>query len=95
MAGFQEILIVVAIVLGIFFIPRITSKRPMLRSAKPKQKISGKMRIAIAATIIYPFLPAVYFQPWQQNLTLLALFGIVPVLLGWLAVWVYAGFRKP
>jgi uncharacterized membrane protein (DUF4010 family) len=94
MAGFQEILVLVAIVLAVFFIPRITSKRPMARQVKRKPGLSGKMRIAIAASIVYPFLPAVYFKPWQQNLASLALFGIVPVLLGWLAAWVYAGFRK-
>jgi hypothetical protein len=93
MAGFQEILILVAIVLGIFFIPRITAKRTAARPAEPKKKISGKMRIAIAATIIYPIFPAVYFQPWQKHLTLLALFGMLPVV-GWLTAWVYAGFRK-
>jgi len=94
MAGFQEILIVVAIILGIFFIPRVISKKPALAAAKSKQKISGKLRIAIAATIIYPIFPAVYFQPWQQNLSAIALTGIVPVLVGWLAAWVYDGFRK-
>jgi uncharacterized membrane protein (DUF4010 family) len=94
MAGFQEILIVVAIILGIFFIPRVISKKPALRAAKSKKKISGNMRIAIAATLIYPIFPAVYFQPWHRNLVLFVLIGIMPVLLGWLAVWVYDGFRK-
>lgn len=94
MAGFQEILILVAIVLGIFFIPRITSKKLILRQVKPRPRITGKMRIAIAATIVYPLFPALYFRPWQQNVSSLVLFGTVPVLLGWLAAWVYAGFRK-
>lgn len=95
MAGFQEILIVVLIVLGIFFIPRMISKRPAPFVARPKPKITGKMRIAIAATLVYPLFPAVYFQPWRQNVISLALIGMGPVLLGWLVYWVYAGFRKP
>jgi hypothetical protein len=95
MAGFQELLIIVAIVLGIFFIPRMTSKRLIQRPEKPAKKISGKMRIAIAVTLIYPILPVVYFQPWQQHLIPLVLTGLLPVLLGWLTAWIYAGFRKP
>ena len=96
MAGFQEILIVVAIVLGIFFIPRIMSKRPAPRAAKPKQKISGKMRIAIAAYHRLPHFPGCLFSALATEFNLVGvLIGIVPVLLGWLVVWVFAGFRKP
>jgi hypothetical protein len=94
MAGFQEILIVVAIILGIFFFPRVMSKKTAPRAVKSKINISGKMRIAIAVTIIYPIFPAVYFQPWHRNFSSLVLIGILPVLLGWLVVWVYNGFRK-
>ncbi len=94
MFGFQEILIVVALVLGVLFIPRMMAPKQPLRSAVPKIRLSGKTRIAVAAAFLYPALAAAYFQPWRKEPLLFFYMGIGPVVLGWLLWWVFQGFKK-
>jgi len=47
MFGLQEILIIVAIVLGVLFIPRMNARRQPQRAAEPKIRLSGKIRMAV------------------------------------------------
>lgn len=96
MFGFQEILVVTVIVLGIIFLPSRFRKRqePALRRPiKPTTRLSGKIRIAIAASVVYPALVSFYFRPWQKESILFYYIGVGPVVLGWLLHWVYKGFR--
>lgn len=95
MTGFQEILIIVGIVLGIFFLPRMMSKKPAPRRVRPKLEMSGKMRMAVAASVLHPLLCAAFFKPWQQaGLFVFIYIGVAPVVVGWLAAWVFVGFNK-
>ena len=94
MFGFQEILIVVAIVLGVIFIPRMMLRNQPQRSAAHKIRLSGKTRIAVAASFLYLALATAYFQPWRKEPLLFFYMGIGPVVLGWLLWWVFQGFKK-
>lgn len=97
MFGFQEILIVTAIILGIIVLPprfRKRQKPTLQRPIKPGVRLSGKMRIAVAVSVIYPALASFYFRPWQKEPILFYYIGVGPVVLGWLLHWVYKGFRS-
>ncbi len=93
MSGVNEILIIAAIVAGIFFVPRMMpAKRQVLISQK-MITLSGRMRLAIAISIIYPLVVAAYFQPWKKDLALFLYVGIGPVALYWLMKWVFTGIK--
>jgi hypothetical protein len=94
MLGLQEILIIVAIIVGVLLIPRMIARRQPQRAAEPKIRLSGKIRMAVTASVIFPALTAAYFQPWQKDQAIFFYVGIGPVLLGWLLYWVFVGFKK-
>jgi hypothetical protein len=55
--------------------------------------LSGKMRLAIAISIVYPLAVAAYLQPWKNDMVLFLYVGIGPVVLYWLMKWVFAGIK--
>ena len=93
MFGLQEILIIIAIILAILFVPRIMSK-PTTRPAGNGIRISAIMRIALVLSLIYPALVAAYFQPWHTDPVQFYYAGAGPVITGWLFFWVLSGFKK-
>jgi hypothetical protein len=95
-SGIQEILLLVIIILGILFLPRILNRGPETRQAAPRPAIviSGKMRLAVAASVIWPAVMAAFLQPWQQDLFRYLYLGVGPVALIWIIYWVLTGFRK-
>lgn len=94
MSGITEILVLVIIVVAIFFLPRIMSKQVPQKTAKPAFVFSGKLRLAIAASAIWPALIAAFLKPWQKDLALFLYTGIGPVFLAWVIFWVFKGFRN-
>jgi hypothetical protein len=95
MPGYQEILIISAIVLGVIFIPRMMeSKKPAPKLIRSGKSLSGRWRLAIALTIVYPLLVAAIMRPWSRNPAAFGYIGLGPVLLGWLIFWVLQGFRR-
>lgn len=95
MPGFQEIMIISAIVVAVIFLPRIMEPRkPPLKLARPPRKLSGRWRLAIAVTIVYPLCVAAIMQPWHTKLYSYLFIGLGPVLLGWLIFWVVMGFAR-
>ena len=94
--GIQEILILVAIILGILFLPRILNRGQESRQveSKPPFVISGKMRLAIAASILWPAVIAVIMEPWKKDLFPFLYLGFGPVVLMWFIFWIYSGFRN-
>jgi len=94
--GIQEILVLVAIILVILFLPRILNRgkerKPL--EAKPAFVVTGKMRLAIAASLLWPAAIAAYIQPWKHDLVPFLYLGLGPVALGWTLYWVFSGFRK-
>lgn len=97
MFGFQEILIVTAVVLGILFLPRIMNRPPARPARLPGRagfRISAGMRIAVVLSLIYPALAAAYCQPWHRDPIWFYYAGAGPVVIGWLLFWILAGFKK-
>ena len=94
--GIQEILVLVAIIVGILFLPRILNRGQAKESAQtePPFVLSGKMRLAIGASIVWPLAMAAYMQPWKKDLYLFLFTGFGPVVLVWIIFWIYTGFRS-
>ena len=94
--GIQEILVLVAIIVGILFLPRILNrgqtKAPV--ETQPQFVLSGKMRLAIGASIVWPAAVAAYMQPWKNDLYTYLYIGLGPVALIWIIFWIYTGFRS-
>jgi predicted Na+-dependent transporter len=96
-SGIQEILVLVAIILGILFLPRILNRGQEGKKAvapKPVAVMSGKMRLAIAASVLWPLVIAAFMQPWKNDLFSFLYIGFGPVALGWIIFWVYTGFLR-
>jgi hypothetical protein len=95
MLGLQEILIISAIVVGAICIPRIINqKTPRPRLVRSRRKISGKMRLGMAASIVFPLVAAAFLQPWREDPITYLYIGVGPVVLCWLLYWVVLGFRR-
>ena len=106
----QEILVVAAIVLAIYFIPRLTGRKSALspqqrtdtRSGRGSQagflatKISFRcrMRLAIVLTLMWVIACAVYLKPWEGGRLLFILLTVIPAMVFWGAVWVWFGYKK-
>ncbi len=95
-SGIQEILVLVIIVLGILFLPRILNRgqEQQTVAAKPVVVLTGRMRLAIAASVLWPAVVAAFMQPWKQDLFSYLYLGPGPVLVVWILYWVITGFRK-
>lgn len=96
-SGIQEILVLVAIILGILFLPRILNRGQVENKAaapKPAAALSGKMRLAIAASVLWPAVAAAFMQPWKGDFVPFLYIGLGPVGAIWLIYWVFTGFRR-
>ena len=94
-SGIQEILVLVAIILGILFLPRILNRNPEKRAApRPAVALSGKMRLAVAASILWPAVVAAFIQPWKDGPVPFLYIGLGPVAVFWIIFWVFTGFRS-
>ena len=95
-SGIQEILVLVVIILGILFLPRILNRGQEKKAlaSKPTFELSGKMRLAVAGSIIWPAVIAALMQPWRKDLFPSLYLGLGPVAVIWIIYWVVSGFRK-
>lgn len=95
-SGIQEILVLVIIILGILFLPRILNRGGEKQSAeaKPAVVLTGRMRLAIAASVLWPALTAAFMQPWKQDLFPYLYLGLGPVAIVWMVYWIMTGFTK-
>jgi len=95
-SGIQEILVLVAIILGILFLPRILNRGQEKKPAasKPAVVLSGKMRMAVAASALWPAAIAALMQPWKNDLFPFLYIGLGPVASIWIIYWVFTGFRR-
>ena len=95
MPGYQEILIISAIVLGVIFIPRMmTPRKPSPQLVRHKKKLSGRRRAALALSAVYPLIVAAFIQPWQNHPVPYLYIGLGPVVLIWPTYWVVQGFKR-
>lgn len=96
LAGIQEILTLLAIILGVIFIPRMMAGGKAEKNVTKKTfHLSGRMRLSIILSIVTPLTAGLVFEPWKHNLTSFILVGILPVAAGWAIYWIMSGFKKP
>ena len=93
-SGIQEILVLVIIILAIFFVPRMMNKREHTKPSAAVPTLSGRLRLAIAASIFWPVLMAAFLKPWHQDPAIYLYIAVGPVACAWCIYWVSAGFRK-
>jgi len=99
-AGSQEILVLIIIAVLLFVLPRLLSRN---QSRRPTDRtfvhslsgLSGRMRLAIIASLLWPLFVAAYLKPWTAaTMDAVLYIGMGPVILGWSIRWVISGFRK-
>jgi len=98
-SGFQEILIVGLIVLGIIFLPRLSRRRripPNDAHENPKinLRLTGFLRLAIFVSMAWLVATAAYFEPWVRPEQQFIIIGAGPVAVFWGLYWIISGFRK-
>ncbi len=98
--GTQEIFVLIIIAVLLFVLPRLFSRNQPRRTREislPESisLLSGRMRLAVVVSILWPLLVIAYIKPWSSGTLDAALtIGIGPVVLGWSIRWIIAGFRK-
>lgn len=96
MSGLAELLLIIAIILGILVLPK-RLRRPQgvdRRRLDQWLGLTGWHRVAIVASILWPALLALYLEPWNTDWLIFLSIGIFPVGLAWGIYWVLSGFRK-
>jgi len=96
MSGVMEILLIVAIVLGIFMLPRLMARKPEgdLQLRDQGFRFTGRIRFAIVASLLWPAIFAFFMKPWEGSWALFFYVAAGPVVLLWGLYWVFSGFRK-
>ena len=96
MTGIQEILTLVLLFVCIIFLPRLFKGTGKAAGRHRKNfSFSGKMRLAIVLSLIFPLVMSLPLPPSQpENRFLFFLGGILPVLICWAGAWILQGFRK-
>ena len=96
MSGLTEILLIVAIILGIFMLPRLLKSQPenQIQRSDQNRRLTGWKRLAILASILWPAFFALYLKPWNSPWQIFFYMGICPVIAGWGIFWVFSGFKK-
>ncbi len=96
MSGLTELLLIIAIILGILVLPK-RLRRPQevdMRQPHLRLGLTGCHRVAIVASILWPALLAFYLEPWNTGWFIFLSIGVFPVGLAWGMYWVLSGFRK-
>jgi len=93
-SGIQELFVVAAVILILFYLPKRTAENRKERSTVGFRNLSGKIRLAILASLIYLAVAAYLLQPWHRTLHLFLYFGLGPVAVAWGVAWVIVGYRR-
>ena len=98
MSGFQELLLILIILLAILFIPRITARNadqsslsPVIR--RPPRHLSAWLRLAILASVLWLLGALLYFRPWEGQWVTFGAFGVLPLVVAWGGFWVFVGYQ--
>ena len=96
MSGFMEILVVVAIVLGIILLPRRLSRQQdnTVRNQGKSAGLTGWTRLSLFASIVWPAFLAFYLRPWEAHWPVFLCLAFGPVAVIWGVFWVISGFRE-
>ncbi len=98
--GTQEVFVLIIIAVLLFVLPKLVSRNQSRKSTELSfsasiSRLSGRMRLAIIASILWPLSVAAYLKPWDSGGMDASLYiGIGPVILGWSIRWIVDGFRK-
>lgn len=92
----MEILLIIAIILGILLLPRMMRRPPSAENSTSGRapKLSGWNRLAILASFLWLTFFALYLRPWNHEWLIYVYAGVSPVVLYWGIYWTYLGFRK-
>ena len=90
----QEILLIGAAVLALFFLPRLMAKKPETRVVRTPMRLSVRMRLAVLLSVFWLFGAAVVTRPWEDAPERFLLSGLAPVLAFWGILWVLTGKRR-
>ena len=98
-SGFNEILLIAAIVLALIFLPRINTSRAVGRPGASSGLRSGfalssRQRLAVLASFVWIAFWAVYCEPWQKEWKQFVYFGAGPLLVAWGLWWVGKGRHR-
>lgn len=90
----QELLVVLVIVLAIFYLPRRLGRKPVPEPIRRSPPLTGRMRLAIALTLLWIAGAAALLEPWQGDALPFLFLGTGPPAAAWGAAWVWSGYRK-
>ncbi|MCG8552860.1 MAG: hypothetical protein MI799_20840 [Desulfobacterales bacterium] len=96
MTGISELLVLILLILCILIVPRMITPKP---SGKGKKRSSArvftmKIRIAIVLSAADIIISALWTKPWQGQILMFIMFGILPVALGWSLVWIFSARKN-
>lgn len=94
MSGIQEILVVLLVIVILFYLPRRTGQKGASPVAGSRRSLSGRMRLAVLASLIWLAIASYLTQPWQNDILPFAFYGLGPVTLAWGIFWVVVGYRN-
>jgi len=96
LAGIQEILTIILLIACIIFLPRLFGgSRPAAGKKQKTMALSGKLRLAIVLSVVFPLAVAMVFPPWRPETGLVFFPGaLLVVALYWAGVWIFQGFHK-
>ncbi|MHB8771561.1 MAG: hypothetical protein ACYC7J_11220 [Syntrophales bacterium] len=93
----QEILVLAAVALALFALPRMMGKGPApepVRVAHRRPALTGRMRLAILITLFWVLGAAALLEPWRGDVQTYLVAGLAPPAVLWGGVWVWFGYRK-
>jgi hypothetical protein len=97
-SGFQEILLIGLIIMGILILPRMVKPQPpppKTSVCRAAPRLTWTFRLAFVLTILWPACWALYFAPWRApHRVSFAVIGIGPVVVGWCLKWILAGMKN-
>jgi len=96
MSGLQEILIIILIILVILFVPCRMGSHPSEQrsSTAGRKRISGIMRLKAAFSLLWLITAVLWRRPWENGWIPFFAVGVLPLLIFWVAQWVFSGFTK-
>ncbi|HAR34928.1 MAG TPA: hypothetical protein DCR95_12825 [Desulfobacter sp.] len=96
MTGISEILLLILLILCIFIVPRMITPKPSGRRTKraSARVFTMKMRLAVVLSAADIIISALWTKPWQGQISMFIVSGILPVALGWSLVWIFSARKK-